>query len=243
MEEPTHGSDRAGPNPRTSSRQRSAVAGSVAAAVWALQEPVDQFLFRCDYSDVAVLGKMVTRGRGWWPAGFSIHLLKGRAQSFPRGHQHRLEECPVARPSPPVAGRGTGPGRGRVPNAHHFLSRARAHTRETEGSPRYPTPSRVMMVLGPGRGVAGPERPPLPIARTRAHARDRGVATVPHPLAGDDGAGAWSGGSRSTATQWFQLDAGRTAWLADRPHDGCGGPDAAFARTRCWPSEPARATA
>jgi hypothetical protein len=61
----------------SSERSRSAVAGSVAAAVWALQEPVDKLVLRCDYSDVAVLGKVVTRGRAWWAAGFSIHLVNG----------------------------------------------------------------------------------------------------------------------------------------------------------------------
>ena len=60
-----------------SSRGRSAVAGSAAAAVWALQEPLDQWALRCDYSDVAVLGKAVTGGRAWWPTGFAIHLLNG----------------------------------------------------------------------------------------------------------------------------------------------------------------------
>ena len=77
MEQPTQGSDGPEPNRSISSMRRSALAGFVAAAVWALQERVDQFVFRCDYSDVAVLGKMVTRGRGWWPAGISIHLLNG----------------------------------------------------------------------------------------------------------------------------------------------------------------------
>lgn len=58
-------------------RGRSVAAGMTAAAVWALQEPVDQRMFRCDYSDVAVLGKAVTRGRAWWPAGFALHLVNG----------------------------------------------------------------------------------------------------------------------------------------------------------------------
>jgi hypothetical protein len=50
-------------------RLRSAAGGAVAAAVWALEEPLDQRLFRCDYSDVALLGKALTRGRGWRAAG------------------------------------------------------------------------------------------------------------------------------------------------------------------------------
>jgi hypothetical protein len=59
------------------SRVRSALAGAAAAAAWALLEPVDQRLFRCDYSDVAILGKAVTRGPAWWPIGFAIHLANG----------------------------------------------------------------------------------------------------------------------------------------------------------------------
>jgi hypothetical protein len=60
-----------------SGRLRSASAGVAAATVWALQEPIDQRLLRCDYSDVAVLGKAVTRGHGWRAAGLAIHALNG----------------------------------------------------------------------------------------------------------------------------------------------------------------------
>lgn len=58
-------------------RLRSALAGSAAALVWAAQEPLDQRLFGCGYSDVAVLGKGVTRGRRWRAAGLAIHTLNG----------------------------------------------------------------------------------------------------------------------------------------------------------------------
>jgi hypothetical protein len=58
-------------------RSRAATAGAAAALVWALQEPIDQRLLRCDYSDVAVLGKAVTRGPGWRAAGLAIHTLNG----------------------------------------------------------------------------------------------------------------------------------------------------------------------
>lgn len=58
-------------------RLHPAAAGAVAAATWALLEPIDRRAFRCDYSDVAVLGKAVTRGPLWWPAGFAIHALNG----------------------------------------------------------------------------------------------------------------------------------------------------------------------
>jgi hypothetical protein len=60
-----------------SERLRSAAAGGVAAIVWALQEPLDQRLLRSDYSDVALLGKAVTRGPGWRVAGVAIHAVNG----------------------------------------------------------------------------------------------------------------------------------------------------------------------
>jgi hypothetical protein len=49
----------------------------VAAGVWGLQEPFDQWVADCDYSDVAVLGKALTNGDAWWPAGFAAHVLNG----------------------------------------------------------------------------------------------------------------------------------------------------------------------
>lgn len=58
-------------------RSRAAAAGAVAAVVWGLQEPLDQLVFRCDYSDIAVLGKAVARGRGWRAAGYVIHAVNG----------------------------------------------------------------------------------------------------------------------------------------------------------------------
>src|SRR4030095_6270341 len=54
-----------------------AAAGAVAATVWSALEPVDKRLLGCDYSDVAVLGKAVTRGRGWLPAGLALHAMNG----------------------------------------------------------------------------------------------------------------------------------------------------------------------
>jgi hypothetical protein len=58
-------------------RIRSALAGATAATLWGLQEPLDKRLFRCDYSDVAVLGKAVTRGAIWPVAGLGIHAVNG----------------------------------------------------------------------------------------------------------------------------------------------------------------------
>lgn len=50
-----------------------------AATVWGLLEPLDRRVFRCDYSDVALLGKAVTRGRSWPVAGFAVHAANGVA--------------------------------------------------------------------------------------------------------------------------------------------------------------------
>jgi hypothetical protein len=58
-------------------RLHSAIAGAAAATAWGLLEPVDRRLFRCDYSDVALLGKAVTRGPLWRPAGFALHAANG----------------------------------------------------------------------------------------------------------------------------------------------------------------------
>jgi hypothetical protein len=54
-----------------------AAAGALAATCWGLLEPIDKRLFRSDYSDVAVLGKAITRGRGWRAVGFAIHAANG----------------------------------------------------------------------------------------------------------------------------------------------------------------------
>ena len=58
-------------------RTRAAAAGAVAATAWGLAEPLDRRLFRCDYSDIALLGKAVTRGRAWPVAGFALHAMNG----------------------------------------------------------------------------------------------------------------------------------------------------------------------
>jgi hypothetical protein len=55
----------------------AAAAGAAAAIVWGLAEPLDQRLLRYDYSDVALLGKAVTRGPRWRVAGFAIHAANG----------------------------------------------------------------------------------------------------------------------------------------------------------------------
>jgi hypothetical protein len=55
----------------------AAKAGAIAALVWAAVEPLDQRVLRHDYSDVAVLGKAVTRSRAWPLAGLAMHAANG----------------------------------------------------------------------------------------------------------------------------------------------------------------------
>jgi hypothetical protein len=45
--------------------------------VWALAEPLDKRVFRFPYSDVALLGKAVTRGPAWRPLGLALHAGNG----------------------------------------------------------------------------------------------------------------------------------------------------------------------
>jgi hypothetical protein len=54
-----------------------AVAGTVAAAVWAAQQPLDKRVFGTNYDDVELLGKLVTRGSGWQGAGLAMHMANG----------------------------------------------------------------------------------------------------------------------------------------------------------------------
>jgi hypothetical protein len=57
-----------------------ALAGAIAAAVWAAQQPLDKRVFGSDYDDVELLGKLVTRGgQGWRAAGFAAHVANGAA--------------------------------------------------------------------------------------------------------------------------------------------------------------------
>jgi hypothetical protein len=58
---------------------RGAVAGAVAAGVWALQQPLDQRVFGVRYDDTELLGKLVTRRRAWPAVGLALHLANGAA--------------------------------------------------------------------------------------------------------------------------------------------------------------------
>lgn len=56
---------------------RGAVAGAIAAVIWAAQSPVDSRVFRVDYLDQELLGKAITRTAAWRPLGWAMHLANG----------------------------------------------------------------------------------------------------------------------------------------------------------------------
>jgi hypothetical protein len=51
----------------------------VAAAVWAIEQPLDKLVFGSDYDDIELLGRAVTRRDGWYPAGLALHIQNGAA--------------------------------------------------------------------------------------------------------------------------------------------------------------------
>jgi hypothetical protein len=57
--------------------RRGALAGIVAAAAWAAAEPTLGRMFSTRYSDVRLLGRVVTRGRAWPVAGLAAHAVNG----------------------------------------------------------------------------------------------------------------------------------------------------------------------
>ena len=56
---------------------RGALAGAVAAGVWAAQQPLDKRIFGVEYDDTELLGKLVTRGPAWAPLGAAMHVANG----------------------------------------------------------------------------------------------------------------------------------------------------------------------
>ena len=56
---------------------RGALAGAIAAGVWAAQQPLDIKVFGVRYDDTELLGKAVTRGPLWRPVGVALHLVNG----------------------------------------------------------------------------------------------------------------------------------------------------------------------
>jgi hypothetical protein len=59
---------------------RGALAGGIAAGVWALQQPLDKRALGCRYDDVELLGRAVlprAPRRGWYPVGLALHVQNG----------------------------------------------------------------------------------------------------------------------------------------------------------------------
>jgi hypothetical protein len=56
---------------------RGALAGSIAAAVWAAQQPLDKRVFGVPYDDAELLGRFVAPGRAGYAAGVAVHLANG----------------------------------------------------------------------------------------------------------------------------------------------------------------------
>jgi hypothetical protein len=56
---------------------RGAVAGALAAGLWAAQQPLDKKLFAVDYDDTELLGKTVTKGAAWPLVGLAMHVTNG----------------------------------------------------------------------------------------------------------------------------------------------------------------------
>jgi hypothetical protein len=56
---------------------KGAVSGAVAASVWALEQPLDKLVFGSGYDDVELLGRTLTSGDGWYPAGLALHIQNG----------------------------------------------------------------------------------------------------------------------------------------------------------------------
>lgn len=56
---------------------RGALAGALAAGVWAAQQPLDRRAFGVDYDDCELLGTVVTRGRWAYPVGVGLHVFNG----------------------------------------------------------------------------------------------------------------------------------------------------------------------
>lgn len=79
-----------------------AVAGAAGAAIWGLQQPLDRRAFASDYSDVELLGKLVTRGPAWAPLGLSMHMANGAA--FGLLYSHVLKRVGNRDPLPIAVG-------------------------------------------------------------------------------------------------------------------------------------------
>ena len=100
---------------------RGALAGATAAAVWAVQQPLDERVFGVGYDDTELLGKWVTRGPTWRAVGMAMHVQNGAA--FGAVYANVAPSLPVpARARGPLAGLAehlaTWPGTAALPRLH-----------------------------------------------------------------------------------------------------------------------------
>ena len=75
---------------------RGAVAGGIAAAVWAAQQPLDKQFFDLDYDDTELLGKLVTSGPEWRAIGWGLHIQNGAAFGAAYAHARPFLPGPPA---------------------------------------------------------------------------------------------------------------------------------------------------
>ena len=87
------------------SRARSTAAGAAAALVWAAAERIDRKVLANDYTDVALLGKFVTRSRAWPLAGVAVHAANGAAFGFAFDIARRRTSVPAAPTRAPARAR------------------------------------------------------------------------------------------------------------------------------------------
>jgi len=80
-----------------------AIAGGVAAALWAAQQPLDKRAFASGYDDVELLGKAVVRGDGWRPAGAAMHIANGAAFGATYAQLRRFLPGPALAQGPALA--------------------------------------------------------------------------------------------------------------------------------------------
>jgi hypothetical protein len=81
---------------QTTRALRGALAGSVAAGVWAAQQPLDKRVFGVDYDDADLLGRFVAPGRTGYLAGVGLHLANGAL--FGALYAHVAPSIPLPRP-------------------------------------------------------------------------------------------------------------------------------------------------
>jgi hypothetical protein len=105
---------------------RGALAGAVAAAAWAAQQPLDRRVFGVPYDDVELLGRFVASGDAVLPAGLALHV--GNGALFGAVYANARPALPGPAPlKGPLAGLAehlaTWPGTALLPRVHPQASR------------------------------------------------------------------------------------------------------------------------